>query len=243
MTIPIFEPDPGFFTGCFWPIHPDCRQDDWNALDLDVQQQALALASNTLHALVAGRVTNCPVTVRPCPPGCRTCRYGCLSCTSGCELDIPGVVGKLLGVKVDGTDLPLDDFRVDDDHIIVYQGTGKCPFLSRQNLSQRDDAEGTWSITYLPGYPVDSSGARAVTHLALEFAKLCSEDGGECELPKGVQAVVRFGMTYEVDDALFPGGQTGLGSVDTYIDLWNPQHRRQGATAFWPGMPQMRVQG
>lgn len=242
MTIPVFEPDPGFYTGCMWPINPsECDMTDWDTLDEAVQVRSLHLASNALHRLTAGRVTNCPVTIRPCSPGGCSCRYGCLSCTSGCEIQLP-IVGKVLEVKVDGTALPLSDFRVDSNRIIVWQGEGDCPFLHPQNLKHRDDEPGTWSITYLPGYPVDSAGATAVTALALEFAKACEGDDS-CALPRGVTAVVRFGMTFDVDDSLFPNGETGIELVDAFIHQWNPQRRTQRTQVFSPDVPEHRVQG
>lgn len=241
-TIPIFEPEP--FTGCLWPIYPACEADRlaWEAItDEDVKLQALALASSTLSALVAGRVGACPVTVRPCPPGCSSCRHGCLSCSSGCEINLP-LVGGLYSVKVDGEEIPLENFRVDDGHIIVYQGSEKCPFLHAQDLSQRDSEPGTWSITYLPTHPVDIVAAKAVLELALEFAKACT-DPKKCKLPRNVVATVRFGMTYEVEKGLFPGGLTGIDGPDSFIELWNPQHRREPSRVFSPDIVRPRVQG
>lgn len=238
MTIP---PDPEFFTGCLWPVAPECVTEEWEALgtdDPDTQIRALALASSTLEKLVARRVTNCPVTVRPCISPCGCSRPACGACAATCEISLD-YVGKLVAVTVDGEDLPLSDFRVDDKRTIVYQGEGPCPFTAQQNLSAPTGSPGTWSITYLPAEPVDTLGAQAVTLLALEFAKACTGKG-KCALPKGVRTISRFGMTYEVEAGLFSDGYTGIRVVDAYIELWNPNQRQGPLGIYSPDSPEMR---
>jgi hypothetical protein len=107
-----------------------------------------------------------------------------------------------------------------------------------QDLTKDDTESGTFSVTYLNAYPVDSLGAYAVGVLALEYAKACS--GDECELPENVRTISRQGLTLDVISGSFPGGETGLRPVDTFIALWNPGHLR-GAPQVWsPDLPAPR---
>lgn len=213
--------------------------EEWESLDEDLQIRSLALASSSLEALVGHRVTACPVTVRPCPPGCGCATRDCFSCDPGCQLTFP-FIGELLEVRIDGELQNTSNFEVQDNRFLVYQGAGSCPFTGPQNLAADLDQPGTWSVTYLPGYPVDSLGAQAVTLLALEFAKACT-GRGKCALPKNVRTVSRFGMTYEVQTSMFPDGYTGIQLVDAYIDLWNPNNRGGPSIVFSPDVPEPRV--
>src|SRR4051794_30552336 len=65
MTQPTLE-----FSGCPWPVDPACLGAEWDALDPEVQERAVALASETLHRLTGYRVGGCPIIVRPCKKGC-----------------------------------------------------------------------------------------------------------------------------------------------------------------------------
>lgn len=236
MTI---QPDPGFFTGCLWPTDPTCVTEEWEALDEPVKIRALALASSSLERLVARRVTNCPITIRPCADLCGCARPSCGACRAGCELTLD-YVGEIVEVAVDGETLPLADFRIDDRQTIVYTGSAPCPFNAPQNLSLNHGEVGTWSVTYLPAAPVDTLGAQAVTLLALEFAKACI-GSNRCALPKGVRTIARFGMTYEVEAGLFPDGFTNIRTVDAYIESWNPKGRREPLGIYSPDNPTFRV--
>ena len=126
------------YGGCPWPVDPACMDATWEGLDDAVRDRALALASATLERLTGYRVGGCPVTVRPCPPECCVpgdaylsvfsrgpfypginsngqwvnncgCPSGCGTCTSCCEVELPGPVGTIYEVKVDGAVIPATD--------------------------------------------------------------------------------------------------------------------------------------
>lgn len=231
--------DPPVFNGCLWPTDDTCFTEEWAALSEEVKIRALALASSSLEALVAHRVTHCPVTVRPCisPCGCQTASCG--SCSASCELTLD-YVGEVVAVVVGGVEYPPEDFEVHDRKTIVYTGTDDCPFTRGQNLGIPLGEPGSWSVTYLPAEPVDTSGAQAVTMLALEFAKACMGNS-KCALPKGVRTISRFGMTYQVEAGMFPEGFTGIRVVDAYIEFWNPGKRRQPLGIYSPDTPTLRL--
>lgn len=224
---------------CTWEPDPACLTDDWEQLTPEVQERSLMLATSSLIALTNQRVGLCPITIRPCvdprPCGCgwnphiradgnwvNTC-----PCRSTCkplsEVDIPGPVGYIESFLIDGqpVDLESGDWRLDDGHLLVWQGNGPSPLPSTQDLNLPDSEPGTWSITYSRSYPVSAQGRIAVTYLALEFAKAC-KGKGKCSLPRGVTSVVRNGVSFSIEAGLFPNGLTGIELVDQFILQWAP---------------------
>jgi hypothetical protein len=212
--------------------------DEWDALTPEEQERCLMLATSSLQMLTYYRVGTCPITIRPCAakPRCGCgwnphirdgvwyndcgCNYECKALS---EIDIPGPVGYIDEIKVNGTPLDLTsaDFRLDQGHILVWQGDGPSPFLETQDLNKPDTEVGTWSITYSNSYPVLADGRLAVAYLALEFAKACKPKG-KCSLPRGVTNVVRNGVSFTVQAGLFPNGLTNVDFVDQYILKWAP---------------------
>lgn len=199
------------------------------------------LATSSLQMLTYNRVGTCPITIRPCPvsrpcgcvwsPHSRTDGVWVNECacrpTSGCaplsEIDIPGPVGYIESFLIDGepVDLESGEWRLDDGHLLVWQGVGPSPVPSYQDLNKPDTEPGTWSITYSRSYPVNADARIAVAYLAMEFAKACKPKG-KCSLPRGVTNVVRNGVSFTVEAGLFPGGLTGNEIVDAFILKWAP---------------------
>lgn len=223
---------------CVWEVDPGCLGDDWDSLDPAVQDRSLMLASSSLQMLTYYRVGTCPITIRPCtgskPCGCDwrpfladgQWRNGC-PCMSTCsplsEIDLPGPVGYIESLRIDGEEVDIEngDWRLDNGHLLVWQGEGTSPVPGYQNLNLLDTEPGTWSITYSQSYPVLQDGRLAVGLLAMEFAKACKPKG-KCALPRGVTNVVRNGVSFTVEAGLFPGGLTGIEIVDQFILKWAP---------------------
>lgn len=236
---------------CTWEPDPACLGAAWEALETDVQDRSLALATSSLQMLTNYRVGTCPITIRPCPqtPPC-ACDWsphmregvwynGC-GCKVGCaplsEVDIPGPVGYIDTLLIDGMPVDITDgnWRLDDGHLLVWQGLGPSPIPSYQDLNKPDSEVGTWSITYSNSYPIGESGRLAVAYLALEFAKAC-QGKGKCSLPRGVTSVVRNGVSFTIEAGLFPNGLTGIEMVDQFIMKWAPTGSpRQAAQVFDP---------
>lgn len=223
---------------CVWEPDPACLGDDWEALTPEEQQRSLMLATSSLQTLTYGRVGACPITIRPCPDDAR-CGCGwnphirngswfnncpCQTpCTPDSEINIPGPVGYIEEMKIDGevVDLWNGDWRIDNGHLLVWQGLGPSPIPPVQNLSLPDSEPGTYSITYSKSYPVLADGRLAVALLAMEFAKACSPKK-KCSLPRGVTSVTRNGVSFTVEAGLWPGGLTGIDIVDQFILKWAP---------------------
>lgn len=243
--------------GCDWPIDPACFEAEFDDLDDDVRTRSVALASQTLHRLTGYRVGGCPIKVRPCKPSCardvfmgymsptglypmnwggvwtNVCGHSTdCSCTQLCQIALPPPVGRLDKVMIDGVDVTAN-FRIDDGNLLTYTGTSDCPIPACQNLRLADTQVGTFSVTYLNAYRVDTVGAYAAGVLALEFAKACTGKG-KCRLPSNVVSITRQGVSMELDPGTFPNGTTGIREVDAYIGLWNPKGLTQGATVWFP---------
>lgn len=94
-----------------------------------------------------------------------------------------------------------------------------------QDMRRPLGEDGTWGVTYVWGEPIPASGQLAAAVLACELYK--SAMGGDCQLPKGVTALVRQGVT--MSQKLFAAfgmvqGQwaTGLTEVDAFLQAVNP---------------------
>lgn len=234
---------------CVWEPDTACLTDAWDALTPEVQERSLMLATSSLQMLTYYRVGTCPVTIRPCPetPPCGCWGrdythnaglpwtpvlwdggwYNCGTCGRQCkplsEIDLPGPVGYVDALLVDGQPIELfnGDWRLDNGHLLVWQGEGESPIPSTQDLNKPDSEPGTWSVTYSRSYPVGADAKLAVAHLAMEFAKACAPKG-KCTLPRGVTNVVRNGVSFSIEAGLFPGGLTGIDIVDQFILKWAP---------------------
>jgi hypothetical protein len=147
--------------------------------------------------------------------GCRN--DGC-SCVKVEEVILPGTVGRVDEVLLDGEVLDPSAYRVDDFRKLVRTDGGSWPVCQDMNA---DGGEGTFFVTYLDGNPVDGVGAYVGGLLAAEYAKACQ--GADCALPSNVRNVTRQGITQELDPEMFQNGLTGERAVDAYIRMWNPQ--------------------
>lgn len=236
---------------CVWEPDPACLGDDWSALTNEQKQRALMLATSSLQMLTYYRVGTCSFTIRPCPSerrcGCEWTPhirdglwYNNCPCETVCaptsEVDIPGPVGYIESLTIDGVDIDVNtpDWRLDDGHLLVWQGNGPSPIPETQDLNKELTETGTWGITYSRSYPVGPDGRIAVAYLAMEFAKACKPKG-KCSLPRGVTSVVRNGVSFTIEAGMFPGGLTGIDIVDQFILKWAPANSPvRNAVVFSP---------
>jgi hypothetical protein len=239
--------------------------DEWALLDDSVKERSKALATNTLRRLTGYRVGGCPITVRPCKLDCsnawaynypwsgfswfqpwingagqwvNACRCkGTCSCTELCDVELPGPVGEVYEVKVDGEVIDEANYRMFGTRLTWINPDEDCPWPTCQNLALDDTEEGTFSVTYLNGFKVDGLGAYAAGVLTWEYAQACTN--GQCRFPASVTAITRSGVSYEITPGAFPDGFTGIREVDAYIALWNPQGIQRSTTVWTPDMPRI----
>jgi len=162
--------------------------------------------------------------------GCGCAADGC-SCSRTSEVRLHGPVGAVEQVKVDGEVLTADvDYRLDAGGRLVRLGGVGWPLCQDMNLPDTD--EGTWSVTYTAGQPVDGLGAWVAGILAGEYVTACQ--GGECRLPTGVTQIVRDGVTMTLGTGAFPDNRTGIPEVDAWVARWNPTGLRAPAVVWSP---------
>ena len=154
---------------------------------------------------------------------------GCLagddcSCSALDEVYLPGPVGEIVEVRIDGEVVPADQYRVDNGNRLVSMGPA---WPTCQDLSKPGGAEGTFEVTYYRGAAPNEITRMAAGVLAVEFYRACAGDK-KCRLPRGVTSVARNGVSYEVDAGLFSDGYTKIPEVDAVIRIFNP-NRLMGA--------------
>jgi hypothetical protein len=147
---------------------------------------------------------------------CGHTQNGC-SCTSLCEAILPGPVGAIEKVLVDGIVLPKSAYRVDNTNRLVRTDGGCWPTC--QDFASSGTAYGFF-VTYWRGVAPNAMTRYAAGVLAGEFLKACL--GNECRLPTGVTSVTRQGMSFMIAGGLFESGKTGIREVDAVIGIYNP---------------------
>lgn len=159
-----------------------------------------------------------------------TCNhYDDCSCGPTCNILLPGPIGRVDEVLLDGNDITADT-SVSGGRL-YYTGAGDCPFPTCQDMSLPPTEPGTFAVTYINGYPPDSLAAYAAGIMAMEYAKACNGKG--CKLPTGTTNVVRQGVSIEIAAGSFPGGNTGIREVDAWIALWRPEGSPKRAPRVW----------
>lgn len=229
------------------------------------RERAYEFARIALNHLTAGMFANCPVTVRPCRaaamgafpwtwtgltyippeymsgvqwlPSCG-CTISC-ACKPRAGLDLGRPVAEVTEVKLNSILLEEDEFRLVERRWL-YRTVGVWP--ATQDMDLVPGADGTFLVTYRPGWALGLTGEVAYGRLASEFAKsLCSESS--CSLPKNVKMIVRRGVTMEFKEGLFPDGKTGLRDVDLFVESVNPNRLRFLPTVVTPETRRREMRG
>ena len=248
-------PAPELPSSC-WPINTDCCS-EFDQYETEVRARAMALAGETLRMLTGYSVGGCPVILRPCSPACAKpftgftphinldgqwvnacgCQTDC-SCTAVSEIILPGFVGFIGDVTIDGVVLAPTAYRVDDYTRLVRQDGHQWPTCQDMGLPAGE--VGTFTVELLPATPVDAWGAYVGGVLACEYAKACSGDR-KCKLPSGVTEITRRGITMSIQQGMFPEGYTGIREVDAYIARQNPHRLKVPPTVWSPDLRPGRV--
>lgn len=227
-------------------------------------ERSEAFAWSLLAALCAYRIGTCPVTVRPCSLGCgspssfRTalvapvigwlnpykrdgvwvngcgCRSNC-SCTALSEVLLPGPVGSVVSVSVDGEVLPRSAYRVDNGGRLVRLDGGTWPVCQDMTASDEDG----FAVTYYVGSRPNRLTNAAAGALANEFLLSC--EGKECRLPGNVTSMSRSGESYEFAPTDFSNGQTDIPEVNAVIRIYNPYSLKMDAVVASPDSYETRV--
>ena len=145
-------------------------------------------------------------------------------------IDLPGPVGAVTEVRIDGAALDAAAYRIEDGRYLVrIDGKGWPP-----------DSGDNFVVTYLNSYPVDEMGAHAAGVMAHEWHKAITRSKDKCRLPSNATNVSRQGITIEIATGMYPEGVTGMPEIDAYLMLWNPHGLRVMPRVFSPDLPKQR---
>lgn len=150
---------------------------------------------------------------------CRCSSGDSCSCGRLEQVELPGPVGDIVSVTIDGETIPPTSYRVDNGNMLVSVDPDVI-WPSCQDYSAGPNDEGSFVVTYYRGAAPNELTNYAAGLLAHEFYKACSNN--KCKLPSGVTQVARNGVTYEIEMGLFPNGATGIKAVDAVIRIYNP---------------------
>lgn len=242
MSLDLCYPDTTNWNGYDLPTTPT----DPQQLQIDLAE---ALGWEAIKTLTGGRLSTCAITVRPCKKDRRFGTYyiapvgwfggafqphiavdgewvncwcgdeGDCSCEGVDVVRLPGPIGRITEVQIDGVTVDPAAYRVDDGDKLIRQDGSAWPL--RQNMDLPAGEVGTWSVTYFQGATIDDLFDYAAGQLAIEFYKAITGAKG-CRLPKNVQAVTRQGVTFEMSVTMFENGKTGIQEVDAIIARVNP---------------------
>lgn len=166
------------------------------------------------------------------------CSTSDCSCTTVHQVRLPGPVGAITQVTLNGTVIPPSAYRVDNGIWLVRQDGEVWPTCQDMNLPAGDD--GTFVVEYIRGYPINPLFAVAAGRLAAEFAKACNGDA--CALPTNVTALTRQGVSMEFEANPFAGGTTGMPDVDAIVKIFNPYGHKTPPRVWSPDLPEPRMQ-
>lgn len=221
-----------------------------NAYDFDTEllDDWLHIASDALYELTKRRWSGeCTTTLRPCARHLCPChpatRCGCRA-LSQLDLHPHGQVVEITEVLIDGDVLDPARYRLDEGRWLVYlpeddaDRNGRWPV--HQRLDRPTTEPDTWEVTYVYGSAPPLGGVKAAAELGCQLALSCHPDAdvaGRCRLPKAITNYTRQGVTVARENpaAMFPGGRTGIASVDFWVSVVNGGSDRRPATVFRPG--------
>lgn len=139
-------------------------------------------------------------------------------------------------VTIDGVVLNASNYEVVDGEYLMRTDGQLWPCC--QSRATPLGEPGTWSVALTYGTPVPALGNFATRALARFLLSLCGT-GDACAVPEGVQTLTRQGMVVEMPDPgeIFSGvGHTGIGPVDAFLGMTNPNRLQQRSVAVIPGM-------
>lgn len=160
---------------------------------------------------------------------CGSCSGGC-SCSQISEVVLPAPVSSIVNVKMDGTPMATGAYRVDDNRLLVRTDGQRWP--RHNDLSKDDSQAGTWSVTANYGQDVPVGGQLAVGEMACQILRGMA--GEDCQLPPGVQTLVRQGVEIRFPElgSLMKEGRTGLYLVDAFVTTVNPSRLKSRSRVY-----------
>ncbi len=253
-----------------WPTKLCCEVPE--GMEQEEVDRWTRVASQVLWALSGRRLGPCPIKVRPCRRACaddapisfqsgvstgpwvpyigtdgawrNASGCGCASdCSCGelCEVRLEGPVYDIVSVDVDGEVLVPEAYRIDAPGMLV-RTDGEC-WPDCQDMAAPSGTEGTFTVEYRIGLPLDDAAVAAVSELTCHFLKGCSPGACGCKTNRNVTRMVRQGVEMEMPDPtlIFAEGRTGLPIVDLWLAVVNPYRMTSPSRAYSPDFKRART--
>lgn len=151
-------------------------------------------------------------------------------------------------IKIDGTTIPPDEYRVDDYRLLVRTKptagatpTARSGWPHWQALWLPDTEEQTFSVTYWYGAAPPQAGVTAAEVFATELA--LDMVGADNRLPARITTITRQGETAAVTDSLesLQQGWTGIPICDYFIFANNPHRLARRGSVWSPDTGRVRT--
>lgn len=205
--------------------------------------EAVDAASRILFALTSRRYPGiCQAVIRPCRRSwgwcwCFSADSAMCRCGSGISEITLGAGYPLVAVSevlIDGATVDASTYRVDDDSVLVRTDGNTWPY--GQNLANDPASEvDTFQVTYFYGRNAPPDGILAARHLAAQLYS-ASTTGVDCALPQRIRSKTLQGVDLEfLGPEDFDDGQTGVETVDRFLDADRYGVANQGTTIVAPG--------
>lgn len=137
------------------------------------------------------------------------------SCTAISEVILPGPVGRINYVRIDGEDLPRSAYRIDNGvHLVRTDGEvwPACQDMAAEFAS--------FEVSYYQGAAPNVMTQAAAGALAAEFYAACR--GEDCRLPWNLQTMTRNGESYDFGEGSIDGVVSGMPEVAAVVRIYNP---------------------
>lgn len=168
------------------------------------------------------------------------------ACCGPAELELGAYpVTQILEVKIDGTVIPADEYKIRDYRLLVRAKptadaipTARSGWPTCQRLDLPDTEPGTFSVRFAYGAAPPRAGVAAATSLAAELAQLWDNNNSDTRLPARVRTIARQGETITMVDPqdVLDKGRTGIPDVDVFIKAANPGGLTRRASAWSPDL-------
>jgi hypothetical protein len=152
------------------------------------------------------------------------------SCAVLSEVILPGPVGRIVSVWLDGVEMPKGDYRVDNGNRLVRLDGETWP--SCQDFTVDDQAEGAFSVTYYRGAAPNIITRAAAGVLANEFLTSCQ--GGDCRLPSNMTRASRGGESFEFETGDIEGIVSQIPEIAAVLRIYNPAGLRAPIVVMSP---------
>lgn len=156
---------------------------------------------------------------------------GDCGCSAISEVILPGPVGDVVEVRIDGVEQPKSSYRVDDGNRLVSLDPDR-PWPLCQDMALDPDELGSFTVTYYQGAAPSTLTSYAAGVLANEYLLACRSDP-KCRIPRNATTVTRGGTTVVLEPDLRKA-LLRIPEVATVVDIFNPHGLKSAPRVLSP---------